>query len=80
MNIFSYNEVYSIPLTAFVYVSGDVDGSGVVRDETFEVGVYFKVLWNEPVALVLFFIFIFFFQCGLIYLCKWIQMKQNLLS
>lgn len=36
-------------LTAFVYIRRDVDGGGVVRDESFEVGVYLKIVWKIPV-------------------------------
>ena len=38
-------------LTAFVYVRGDVDGGGVVRDESFEVGVYLEIIWKISVVL-----------------------------
>ena len=40
-------------LTAFIYIRRDVDGGGVVRDESFEVGVYLEVIWNISVLLFL---------------------------
>ena len=40
-------------LTAFVYIRGDVDGGGIVRDESLEVGVFLKVIWNISVLLFL---------------------------
>lgn len=38
-------------LTAFIYVCGDVDSSGVVRDESFEVGVNLEIIRNISVLL-----------------------------
>lgn len=38
-------------LTAFVYIRRDVDGGGVVRDESFEVGVYLEIIWKISVVL-----------------------------
>lgn len=40
-------------LTAFIYIRRDVDGSGVVRDESFEVRVYLEIIWNISVLLSL---------------------------
>lgn len=39
-------------LTAFIYVRGDVDGGGVVGDESFEVRVYLEIIWNISVLLL----------------------------
>lgn len=39
-------------LTAFIYVRRDVDSGGVVRDASFEVGVFLEIIWNIPVLLL----------------------------
>lgn len=42
-------EICRFQLTAFVDISGDVDGCGVVRDGAFEVWVKLEVVWNISV-------------------------------
>lgn len=48
--------VCAFPLTAFIYIRRDVDGGRVVRDESFEVGVYLEIIWNISVLLSLCFL------------------------
>lgn len=43
-------------LTAFVYIRRDVDGGGVIRDESLEVGVFLEVIGNISVPLFLHFL------------------------
>lgn len=45
-----------LQLTAFVYIRRDVDGGGVVRDQSLEVWVFLKVIWNISVPLFLHFL------------------------
>lgn len=38
--------VFRFLLTAFIYIRRDVDGGGVVGNESFEVRVYVEIIWN----------------------------------
>jgi len=56
-------------LTAFIYISRNMDRSGVVGDKSLKVRVYFEIIWNVSVLLLLF-IFLFVLCLRLILLRK----------